>query len=155
MYVQSPFVTALPRHPFPADLKYKLQEAQFQHNQPQHQPSYQHGRFMSSGSASGPSVASMSPPERPPSSSLYPSPSPPQAHSNIVLPRASLNLSPDCGDHSRFGTNSDLPPYDVAHSASQQTLKPDPFMDLLFLGWNSDLPEPVVLNRLCVILFNT
>lgn len=28
----------------------------------------------------------------------------------------------------------------------------DPFMSLLFSGWNSDLPEPVVLSRLYVNL---
>lgn len=24
---------------------------------------------------------------------------------------------------------------------------PDPFLDLLFLGWNSDLPDPSTLNH--------
>jgi len=26
----------------------------------------------------------------------------------------------------------------------------DPLMDLLFMGWNPDLPDPVILNRLLV-----
>jgi hypothetical protein len=25
--------------------------------------------------------------------------------------------------------------------------RPDPFLDLLFLGWNSDLPDPGTLNH--------
>ncbi|KAF8584497.1 hypothetical protein K439DRAFT_1346065 [Ramaria rubella] len=135
-----------------SDLKYKLQEAQFQQNQQQQQPSYQHGRFMSTGSTSGRNVTSMSPPDRPPSSSLYPSPSPPQSHSSITLPRASLNVAADSSDPSRFENSADIAGYDATPSPGPQ-IKSDPFMDMLFLGWNPDLPEPTILTRLVEIFF--
>jgi hypothetical protein len=138
-------------NPLAADLKYKLQEAQFQQDQNQQQPSYQHRPFMPSGSASAKSVTSMSPPERPPSSSLFPSPSPPQSHAGIMLPQASLNLSAESSDHAQLCNNEELAGYDVPQ-VTGQSIKPDPFMDLLFLGWNPELPEPVVLSRLCVCL---
>jgi hypothetical protein len=150
MHVFPLFILCPLNNPSAADLKYKLQEAQLQHNQYQQQPSYQQGRFVPSGSTSAKCVTSMSPPERPPSSSVYPSPSPPQSQSSIALPRASLNISMDSGDQTLLNTNDELAGYDMSQVAGQQNVKNDPYMDLLFLGWNPDLPEPVILTRLCV-----
>ncbi|KAF8496657.1 hypothetical protein JB92DRAFT_3225901 [Gautieria morchelliformis] len=130
----------------------ETQISQFQQDQHQQQPTYQHGPFLPSGSASAKSVASMSPPERPPSSSLFPSPSPPQSHATIILPRASLNLSAESSDHTQLSNNEELAGYD-ASLLTGQGVKPDPFMDLLFSGWNPELPEPVVLSRLVDIFF--
>ena len=67
-----------------------------------------------------------------------------------MLPRASLNLSMESSDPARLSNSDELVAYDMSQTAGQQSAKPDPFMDLLFLGWNPDLPEPVVLTRLCV-----
>lgn len=150
MYVLIRFMIFPLNNPPVAELKYKLQEAHLQSNQHQQQPSYQQGQFASSSSASAKCVTSMSPPERPPSSSAYPSPSPPQSQSSIALPRASLNLSLDSSDQTRLNTNDELAGYGMSQTAGQQNIKNDPYMDLLFLGWNPDLPEPVVLTRLCV-----
>lgn len=68
-----------------------------------------------------------------------------------MLPRASLNLSMESSDQA-LSNSDELAAYDISQTSGQQSTKPDPFMDLLFLGWNPDLPEPVVLTRLCVYL---
>ncbi|KAF8527976.1 hypothetical protein BU17DRAFT_81209 [Hysterangium stoloniferum] len=137
-----------------SDLKYKLQEAQSQQPQRRVQQQAQHQIYFPHGDASSSQpVASLSPPERPPSSSLYHSPSPPQTHSSIVLPQASLSISPDSRGQSRENIANDLTGYDAQQSSIQHTMEPDPFMDLLFLGWNPDLPEPVILTRLVDIFF--
>lgn len=43
----------------------------------------------------------------------------------------------------RFRSESGSP--ELRHSSSKNG--PDPFMDLLFSGWNPDLPDPPVLNH--------
>ncbi|KAJ7254029.1 hypothetical protein B0H12DRAFT_1202366 [Mycena haematopus] len=70
----------------------------------------------------------------------------------ISLPHASLAMmnliSPDTSD-TRFRSESGSP--DLRTIASQNN--PDPLMDLLFLGWNPDLPDPATLNHYIDIFF--
>ncbi|KAJ7293658.1 hypothetical protein C8J57DRAFT_1269605 [Mycena rebaudengoi] len=67
----------------------------------------------------------------------------------ISLPHASLAMmnliSPD--SEARFRSDSGSP--DLRTIASS----PDPLMDLLFLGWNPDLPDPATLNHYIDIFF--
>jgi hypothetical protein len=64
----------------------------------------------------------------------------------ISLPHASLAMmnliSPEASD-TQFRSESGSP--DLRTIASQGS--PDPLMDLLFLGWNPDLPDPTTLNH--------
>lgn len=134
-----------------AELKLKLQEAQNQVNTQQRRqnqvamPPYDQGSYTDNHTV----ASSMSPPERPPSST-YPSPSPPHIHSTIVLPRASLNISSDNTDVIQQ-ENADYTTY--GHPQATDHMKMDPFMDLLFMGWNPDLPDPVILSRLLALPF--
>ncbi|KAJ6503448.1 hypothetical protein C8R47DRAFT_1106227 [Mycena vitilis] len=70
----------------------------------------------------------------------------------ISLPHASLAMmnliSPDAAD-SQFRSESGSP--DLRTIASHSS--PDPLMDLLFLGWNPDLPDPTTLNHYIDIFF--
>ncbi|KAJ6575202.1 hypothetical protein B0H19DRAFT_1127645 [Mycena capillaripes] len=70
----------------------------------------------------------------------------------ISLPHASLAMmnliSPEASD-SHFRSESGSP--DLRTIASQSS--PDPLMDLLFLGWNPDLPDPTTLNHYIDIFF--
>lgn len=64
----------------------------------------------------------------------------------IALPHASLALmnliAPD-SPGTRFRSASGSPePQDVSAKSNS-----DPFMDLLFSGWNPDLPDPATLNH--------
>lgn len=44
----------------------------------------------------------------------------------------------------RVQTSSQSP---ELHNVTIKGIDPDPFMDLLYLGWNPDLPDPVILNH--------
>ncbi|KIJ45633.1 hypothetical protein M422DRAFT_778839 [Sphaerobolus stellatus SS14] len=129
------------------ELKHKLDEAQMQAVQQHHRrQNHDHG-FSPPAHGNGHGMSSMSPPERPPSSEMYPSPSPPQNNSTIVLPRASLNMASESMDQSMDYMGYDQPQH-MGHN-----FKLDPFMDLLFMGWNPDLPDPAILMRLVDIFF--
>ncbi|KAJ7837528.1 hypothetical protein B0H14DRAFT_2791028 [Mycena olivaceomarginata] len=70
----------------------------------------------------------------------------------ISLPHASLammNLISSDAPDTRFRSESGSP--DMRTIASQSS--PDPLMDLLFLGWNPDLPDPTTLNHYIDIFF--
>ncbi|KAJ6610076.1 hypothetical protein B0H10DRAFT_2061972 [Mycena sp. CBHHK59/15] len=70
----------------------------------------------------------------------------------ISLPHASLammNLISPESSEARFRSESGSP--DLRTIASQGS--PDPLMDLLFLGWNPDLPDPSTLNHYIDIFF--
>jgi len=64
----------------------------------------------------------------------------------ITLPHASLALmnliAPD-SPGSRFRSASESPELQDVSAKSNS----DPFMDLLFSGWNPDLPDPATLNH--------
>jgi len=56
----------------------------------------------------------------------------------------------------RFPPNSpELRVRGSTHSPELRSISPkerlDPFMTLLFSGWNPDLPDPPVLDHLCVL----
>ncbi|GJJ09515.1 hypothetical protein Clacol_003738 [Clathrus columnatus] len=68
-----------------------------------------------------------------------PSPQPPH---KFPLPKTSLN-APGTSPYSSQSRPQSIP----------LSLPPDPFSDLLFLGWNPDLPEPTILLRLVEIFF--
>ncbi|KAJ7070957.1 hypothetical protein C8F01DRAFT_1108482 [Mycena amicta] len=70
----------------------------------------------------------------------------------ISLPHVSLpmmNLVSKDAPETRFGSENGSP--DLANVPSQNS--PDPLMDLLFLGWNPDLPDPATLNHYIDIFF--
>src|ERR1700722_15291388 len=70
-----------------------------------------------------------------------------QLGSGISLPHASLamaNLMPADNPNSRFQNENGSP--------QMATKGSDPFMDLLFSGWNPDLPDPPLLNHLFVFV---
>ncbi|KAJ7225441.1 hypothetical protein GGX14DRAFT_420493 [Mycena pura] len=72
--------------------------------------------------------------------------------SAITLPHLSLpmmNLISTGTQDGRFGSESGSP--DLGANPSQSS--PDPLMDLLFLGWNPDLPDPATLNHFIDIFF--
>ncbi|KAL0580368.1 hypothetical protein V5O48_001613 [Marasmius crinis-equi] len=63
----------------------------------------------------------------------------------ISLPQASLSMTPTL-------SSSTPDPQFRSESGSPELRNPskgssDPFMDLLFLGWNPDLPDPATLNH--------
>lgn len=67
----------------------------------------------------------------------------------IVLPHASMsmmNLVSEISPDMSFHNGSDSPDIGLSKSSGA-----DPFMDLLFLGWNTDLPDPTTLNHLFVV----
>ncbi|KAJ3016886.1 hypothetical protein NUW54_g709 [Trametes sanguinea] len=71
----------------------------------------------------------------------------------IVLPHASLEvmhqLSPDStGSQPRGSTSSP----ELRQGNNRQTM-PDPLMDLLFVGWDPDLPDPDTLDHYIDIFF--
>ncbi|KAI1793941.1 hypothetical protein LXA43DRAFT_884711 [Ganoderma leucocontextum] len=73
----------------------------------------------------------------------------------IVLPHASLDvlqdLSPGSSDsHPRGSTSS--PELRQGNQQRPQTM-PDPFMDVLFSGWDPDLPDPDTLDHYIDIFF--
>ncbi|KAJ7631002.1 hypothetical protein FB45DRAFT_793800 [Roridomyces roridus] len=77
---------------------------------------------------------------------------PGSADGGISLPHASLammNLIAPEASEARFRSESDSP--DLRTIASQGS--PDPLMDLLFLGWNPDLPDPNTLNHYIDVFF--
>lgn len=55
-----------------------------------------------------------------------------------------MNLGPTDNTESRFRSQSGSP---ELYTLNSNKPSPDPFMDLLFLGWNSDLPDPATLNH--------
>lgn len=66
---------------------------------------------------------------------------------SITLPQVPPNVidfkltnSPETGGQ----TSSQSP---ELHNVTIKGISPDPFMDLLYLGWNPDLPDPVILNH--------
>lgn len=71
-----------------------------------------------------------------------------QQHSDIpgvAVPRASLsmmNLTPPEAPEAHRQTGSP-----ELYALTGNKPSPDPFLDLLFLGWNSDLPDPGTLNH--------
>ncbi|KAK7058889.1 hypothetical protein VNI00_001513 [Paramarasmius palmivorus] len=79
------------------------------------------------------------------STSILPAPS--TEIGGISLPHASLSmtnsLSPSNSDI-QFRSESGSPELRTATSTKSGA---DPFMDLLFLGWNPDLPDPATLNH--------
>jgi hypothetical protein len=67
------------------------------------------------------------------------------------LPHASLdmmnmNLIPSDSPKSRYSSESGSPELRTALSK-----EPEPFMDMLYSGWNPDLPDPPLLNHLYVL----
>ncbi|KAG6911890.1 hypothetical protein DXG01_000137 [Tephrocybe rancida] len=65
----------------------------------------------------------------------------------ISLPRASLSLmTPNESPELRFRSQSRTPE-NLLNNLTNRAPPQDPFMDLLFLGWNSDLPDPATLNH--------
>ncbi|KAF5377434.1 hypothetical protein D9615_005321 [Tricholomella constricta] len=72
----------------------------------------------------------------------------------ISLPHASLsmmNLVAPESPESRFRSQSRTPENTLANKQPGTAI--DPLMDLLFLGWNSDLPDPAALNHYIEIFF--
>jgi len=69
------------------------------------------------------------------SNALSPPSRPPSELKGIALPRASLVLD------SQFRNDSSSPELRPVTSTK------DPFMDLLFIGWNTDLPDPAIMNH--------
>jgi len=91
------------------------------------------------------------------------------------LPSASSSLNPDAASSSvgALRQHPDIPGTIIPHASSSKTNRatpeassprgrngtselsalngnkpsPDPFLDLLFLGWNPDLPDPGTLNH--------
>ncbi|KAF9569661.1 hypothetical protein CPC08DRAFT_652540 [Agrocybe pediades] len=69
----------------------------------------------------------------------------------ISLPHASLtvmNLIAPGSPETRFRSTSRSPELQNANVSN-----PDPFMDLLFSGWNPDLPDPATLNHYIDVFF--
>lgn len=65
----------------------------------------------------------------------------------ISLPRASLSMMSLASENNeaRFRSESDSPKLHSGHSKTASG--GDPFMELLFSGWNPDLPDPSTLNH--------
>jgi hypothetical protein len=62
----------------------------------------------------------------------------------IALPQLTLlNIIAPDSPETRFRSKSGSPDVQTAGGKSNS----DPFMDLLFSGWNPDLPEPATLNH--------
>jgi hypothetical protein len=55
-----------------------------------------------------------------------------------------MNLVTANSPEARFRSQSGSP---ELYTLNSNKNCPDPFMDLLFLGWNSDLPDPATLNH--------
>ncbi|KAF9056260.1 hypothetical protein BJ165DRAFT_1336075 [Panaeolus papilionaceus] len=76
----------------------------------------------------------------------------PSDNGGITLPQASLALmnlvAPDDQD-ARFRSSSSSPTVPNVSVKSSS----DPFMDLLFSGWNPDLPDPTTLNHYIDVFF--
>jgi hypothetical protein len=98
---------------------------------------------------------SVSPPHRQSPNNLYPGPSSPNGqHTPDVLANASMSLPQAALDIANLMA-TDTPEACIRNSSGSPELhtfgsKPgtaDPFMDLLFSGWNPDLPDPPVLNH--------
>ncbi|KAG2023389.1 nuclear protein [Coprinopsis cinerea AmutBmut pab1-1] len=72
---------------------------------------------------------------------------------NMTLPRASLamNLIAPETPESRLRSETGSPDATAGKQASSGDT--DPFMDLLFSGWNPDLPEPSVLDHYIDVFF--
>ncbi|RDB28815.1 Zinc finger transcription factor YRR1 [Hypsizygus marmoreus] len=74
----------------------------------------------------------------------------------ISLPHASLSMMNIVGIDSpdtRFRSQSGSPESYTINGNKQAGPSLDPFMDLLFLGWNPDLPDPTTLNHYIDIFF--
>ncbi|KAF5375241.1 hypothetical protein D9758_000188 [Tetrapyrgos nigripes] len=69
------------------------------------------------------------------------SPRPSSEVKGISLPRAALVLDP------QFRNDSSSPELRPVTSAK------DPFMELLFIGWNTDLPDPATMNHYIDVFF--
>ncbi|KAK1232697.1 hypothetical protein PQX77_004173 [Marasmius sp. AFHP31] len=64
----------------------------------------------------------------------------------ISLPQASLAMTPTLSSTTpdpQFRSESGSPEMQTSSKGGSS----DPFMDLLFLGWNPDLPDPATLNH--------
>ncbi|KAJ8084105.1 hypothetical protein PM082_002872 [Marasmius tenuissimus] len=64
----------------------------------------------------------------------------------ISLPQASLSMTPTLSSTTpdpQFRSESGSPEMQTSSKGGSS----DPFMDLLFLGWNPDLPDPATLNH--------
>ncbi|KAF8168009.1 hypothetical protein B0H34DRAFT_814905 [Crassisporium funariophilum] len=107
---------------------------------------------MASGSSptQGNSIAQRSPPQASTSSSGNRQGS---DAGGIALPHASLALmnliAPDDSPETRFRSSSGSPELQNVSVKSN----PDPFMDLLFSGWNPDLPDPATLDHYIDVFF--
>ncbi|KAK7463678.1 hypothetical protein VKT23_007021 [Stygiomarasmius scandens] len=75
------------------------------------------------------------------SNALSPPSRPPSELKGIALPRASLVLD------SQFRNDSSSPELRPVTSTK------DPFMELLFIGWNTDLPDPATMNHYIDVFF--
>jgi hypothetical protein len=66
-------------------------------------------------------------------------------HSDISVPRASMSMmsltTPEASEARHQSGSPEL------YALNSNKPSPDPFLDLLFLGWNSDLPDPSTLNH--------
>lgn len=71
----------------------------------------------------------------------------------ISLPQAPLSMmnliAPETSDATRFRSPSGSPQLSNANKDASS----DPFMDLLFSGWNPDLPDPATLNHYIDVFF--
>lgn len=57
-----------------------------------------------------------------------------------------MNIVGSSSPETRFRSQSGSPASYTINN-KQAGPGPDPFMDLLFLGWNSDLPDPATLSH--------
>lgn len=71
----------------------------------------------------------------------------------ITLPRASLAMNLIAPDTPESRLRSETGSPDMAAGKQAGSGDSDPFMDLLFSGWNPDLPEPSVLDHYIDVFF--
>ncbi|KIY62449.1 hypothetical protein CYLTODRAFT_438894 [Cylindrobasidium torrendii FP15055 ss-10] len=90
-----------------------------------------------------------------PSSQTSPSPILPRPlldKGGIALPHMSIMSVLKSEEHAASPSTTDSPDSNGS-SASSNGKKPDHFMELLFSGWNPDLPDPVTLNHYIDVFF--
>ena len=77
-----------------------------------------------------------------PSTSIAPSGN--QSIATMTVPTLVNVISANNSPETRFQSTSQSPELQTIHV---KTLDSDPFLDILFLGWNPDLPDPASLNH--------
>lgn len=78
-----------------------------------------------------------------PSTSIAPSGN--ESIATMTMPTTLVNvISAHNSPETRFQSTSQSP---ELHTIHVKTIESDPFLDVLFLGWNPDLPDPVSLNH--------